>query len=60
MSGSKQLVYIPEIRRNTWLLMSQRLDTVYLREYTRDSETVIEKMDDERARLLLSADLRKT
>ena len=43
MSNSKQLVYIPSVRKNTWLLMSKRVNTVHLREYSDSGVEIIEK-----------------
>lgn len=54
MSGSKQLVYIPSLRKHTWLLMSKRVNKVHLREYTDAGVEIIEKMHADRAEELLA------
>ena len=54
MSTSKQLVYLPHLRKDTWLLMSKRLSTVHIREYSSAGVEIIEKMDLETANELLA------
>lgn len=44
MAGSsKQFVYLPSVRSNTWLLWSKRASTVYLREYMASDKCEIVK-----------------
>lgn len=54
MSKSKQLVYMPSLRKDTWLLMSKRLNTVHIREYSESGVEIIEKMNLEKAENLLA------
>lgn len=43
MASSKKLVYIPSIQKDTWLLLSQRGRTVYLRDYSTGQPEIIRK-----------------
>ncbi len=55
MAGSsKQFVYLPSVRKNTWLLWSKRADTVYLREYTLDRCEIVKELGLQEAETLLA------
>lgn len=55
MAGSsKQFVYLPSVRKNTWLLWSKRAGTVYLREYTLDRCETVKELGLQEAETLLA------
>lgn len=55
MAGSsKKFVYIPSIRKETWLLWSKKANTVCLREYTADRVKKIKSLGLQEANALLS------
>ena len=55
MAGSsKMFVYLPSIRKKTWLLWSKRSETVRLREYTADKCLIVKSLSLENANSLLA------